>query len=524
MAACSREQSRFRDALTRVEETQRHYLLNLLHRNARTQFGAKHDFSRITSIAEYQRQVPVNPYAAFAPYIEAISRGETGVLTADPVRLFQPTSGSTSGSKLIPWTRAAASEFRRGIDPWLASLYQRQPALLDGTAYWSISPPLAPLRTHGRLRVGFDQDIDYVGFLGKTLFPLVSSVPSNVAQCGDVTEFRTRTLWSLLADEDLCLISVWSPTFLTTLLGDFVARQDEILKLLAQSGRGNAARRSELIRRVLRDGRGPLAFEQVWPNLKVISCWTHGSSAIYAENLRRFFPRVEIQGKGLVATEAFVSLPFQEDHDPVLAVTAHFFEFQNPVTEEISLAHELTVGNEYRVMVTTGSGLYRYPLGDRIRVTGFIQGAPCFRFISRDGLGSDLFGEKLHPAFVEQVIRRVLAQLDIHPSFLLLAPVADEHHGTGYALFVESDLIPNPANLRELLENGLAENFHYAHCRKLGQLSQTRLFHIRKNPVSAESVYLAAMGDSKVKLGDVKMSQLDAQLGWERRFEGRFCE
>jgi hypothetical protein len=123
-------------------------------------------------------------------------------------------------------------------------------------------------------------------------------------------------------------------------------------------------------------------------------------------------------------------------------------------------------------------------------------------------------------AFVEQVIHRVIAQLKMHPSFLLLAPVADEQYGTSYTLFVESDLIPNPANLKHLLENGLAENFHYAHCRKLGQLSPARLFQICKNSKSAEAVYIAEMRNNLIKLGDVKMSLLDSHLGWERRFDG----
>jgi len=78
--------------------------------------------------------------------------------------------------------------------------------------------------------VGFDHDAEYLGFLGRKLFSLVSAVPPEVAHCRDVVQFRTRTLLHLLADENLRLISVWSPTFLTTLLEDFVARQDKILK------------------------------------------------------------------------------------------------------------------------------------------------------------------------------------------------------------------------------------------------------------------------------------------------------
>lgn len=523
MAACSREQVRFRAALQQVEQTQRRYLLNLLQRNARTQFGQKNHFSKIDSIAEYQQQVPLNPYENFTPYIEAIARGEANVLTTDRVRLFQPTSGSTSGTKLIPWTDTVAAEFRCGINPWLSSLYHRQPALLDGTAYWSISPPVVSLRTHGSLRVGFDHDAEYLGLLGRKMFSLVSAVPPDVGRYQDITEFRTRTLLSLLADEDLCLISVWSPTFLTTLLEDFIGRSDEIHKILGREGSSQAKRRAELIQSVMKESRRQVWFEQIWPRLKVVSCWTHGSSAIYAENLRRFFPVVEIQGKGLVATEAFVSLPFQQNADPVLAVTSHFFEFQDPATKVVSLAHQLSAGREYQVVVTTGGGLYRYLLGDRIHVTGFIHGTPCFRFIGKDTFVSDLFGEKLHAAFAEKIIRGAIAQQKIHARFLLLAPVADDRIGTSYTLFIEAESIPDPTGLLQTLESGLLENFHYAHCRELGQLSAARVFRIQQNSKPAGAVFLEEMNSRGIKIGDVKASALDTHFGWERRFSGAFA-
>jgi hypothetical protein len=522
IAACAREHARFSNALERVEETQRNYLLDLLRRNARTQFGEKNGFSKINTVAEFQQRVPQNSYEMLAPYIEAIARGEAKVLTADPVRLFQPTSGSTSGTKLIPWTDTVANEFRRGINPWLASLYQRQPALLDGTAYWSISPPATPQRTCGRLRVGFEHDAEYLGFFGRKFFSLISAVPTEVAHCRDMIEFRTRTLLHLLADENLRLISVWSPTFLTVLLEDFIARQDEILEMLAQFGLPGANRRSEFLKSISRAGRRSFTFEKVWPNLKVISCWTHGSSSIYAENLRRIFPGVEIQGKGLIATEAFVSFPFQEGFDPVLAVTAHFFEFQDPDTNAITLAHQLVAGREYQVIVTTGGGLYRYPLGDRVRVTGFVHSAPCFQFVSREGFVSDLFGEKLQAGFVEKVVRRAIAQQNIDARFFLLAPVADAQLGTSYTLFIETDLIPNPAGLQHHLEHGLAENFHYAHCRNLGQISPVRLFHIQQVTPSAGSVFVQEMQGRGIKAGNAKVMPLDGHWGWERRFCGKF--
>jgi hypothetical protein len=405
----------------------------------------------------------------------------------------------------------------------MAALYTSQPALLSGTAYWSISPPSTPLQTHGQLRVGFDHDAGYLGFLGQKIFSLVNAVPSDVAQCGDITEFRTRTLLSLLVDEELCLISVWSPTFLTTLLEDFLLRHKSIINMLGRSAQPRAKRRAEFLRTVASASKASDLFEQVWPNLKVISCWTHGPSELYAQNLRRFFPNMEIQGKGLVATEAFVSLPYQEGIDPVLALTSHFFEFEDPHSNTISMAHELVLGSEYRVLVTTGGGLYRYPLGDRVRVTGFVQDTPCLRFIGRENLVSDLFGEKLHGSFVENVIRRVIAQQNIQPRFFLVAPVVDAKSQTCYALFIDATTIPDPIELCRCLEIGLAENFHYSLCRRLGQLSQARLFHIYRNSTSAEAVFLEEMRSRGLKTGGVKMTPLDCHPDWERRFHGRFA-
>ena len=383
VASCFKEHANFVAALGQVESVQASYLLQLVRRNARTRFGAKHGFGRIRSVADYQERVPLAGYEALTEDIEAIAAGERGVRTADRVTRFQPTSGSSSATKLIPWTASLAREFRRGISPWVFALYRRNPGLLKGTAYWSVSPPATAPKMHGQLRVGFEHDADYLGFLGRRLYTLISSVPPGVAQCTDIAEFKTRTLIALLADKNLSLISIWSPTFLTALLGHFLSQPEAILDALGRSESWGAKTRAELLRSVGGASPDVAFFRKAWPKLQVVSCWAHGPSEIYAANLRRLFPHVEIQGKGLVATEAFVSLPLFEDKDPVLAVTSHFFEFQDPASGRVSLAHQLGVGDTYRVIVTTGGGLYRYPLGDLVRVTGFIRDAPCLQFIGR---------------------------------------------------------------------------------------------------------------------------------------------
>ena len=95
-------------------------------------------------------------------------------------------------------------------------------------------------------------------------FPLVSAVPPSLARCQDMREFKTRTLVALMADENLSLISIWSPTFLTTLVDDFLGRRDEILDTLSRSGYNGAHKRARLLRHLSPES----TFESVWPNLR----------------------------------------------------------------------------------------------------------------------------------------------------------------------------------------------------------------------------------------------------------------
>ena len=136
-------------------------------------------------------------------------------------------------------------------------------------------------------------------------------------------------------------------------------------------------------------------FERTWPDLAVISCWTDGASAAEARRLREFFPTTAIQGKGLLATEACVSLPLAAGRGPVLAVRSHFFEFTTDDGRCLA-AHEVEAGTEYSVVVTTGGGLYRYRLEDRVLVTGFLGTTPTLRFLGKAGHVCDRYGEKLH--------------------------------------------------------------------------------------------------------------------------------
>src|SRR5262249_22262248 len=120
----------------------------------------------------------------------------------------------------------------------------------------------------------------------------------------------------------------------------------------------------------------------LWPRLRVISCWADGNSAPAARRLAALFPHATIRAKGLIATEGFVSLPWEECGGAVLAVRSHFLEFLQadavgrPDATCPQLAHELEPGYAYSVVLTTGGGLYRYHLGDVVAVVGRVRDCP----------------------------------------------------------------------------------------------------------------------------------------------------
>ena len=489
---------RFRAALANPEKTQRTILLRYLRENAETAFGRQHRFAEIRTVQQFQERVPLATYSDFAPWIERIASGEPGVLTRSLVRTLELTSGSSAAAKRIPYTAAMQREIRRAVAPWVFDLYKDRPRLAMGCAYWSITPiAMDEERTEGPVKVGFEEDSEYLGGFWKRLVDSTLAVPGSVRFAPDVDSFRYATLRHLLRRRDLTVISVWHPSFLTLLMGALPRFWDDLVRDL------------EPLR-----GIGPDDLTRIWPHLGLISCWGDGHAALHLEEIRRAFPGVEIQPKGLLATEGFVTIPFQGAW-PV-AIRSHFFEFLEEDGRP-RLVHEIEKGGVYSVVLTTGGGLYRYRLEDRVEVTGFVGRTPSLRFLGKEGHVSDLRGEKLHESFVAGVLERVFLQMGVSPRFALLAPeLAPEEGPTpGYVLYLEA--FPLPPGLAEIIEEKLAANPHYRACVALGQLAPVRVFRIEKDGFF---LYLRRCRERGQRMGDVKPLALSPLSGWSAVYNG----
>lgn len=458
--------------------------------------------------------MPVVDYEALRQDIERMAAGQPGVLVAAPVVAFEETGGSTQGPRLIPYTAASLAAFRAALLPWLDDLAAAFPGITGGSAYWAISPVArAPRMTEGGTAVGLGSDAAYFGEDVAPHVLEVLAVPPTLAASSSIEAWRDATCVRLLWREDLALVSVWSPTFLLDLLAHMIENRDRLAAQVEAEfiGRGEGAkRRAELIRHAL--STDPPDFRAIWPALQVVSCWDQAASRNYAQALRTLLPGVVIQGKGLLATEGVVTIPLVEQPMPVLAVESGFFELQDS-GGECCMACDGRVGEKYALVMTTEGGLYRYAIGDRVRVHGYAGETPMLEFLGREGLVSDLCGEKLSEAFVIGATARLGLR------FALLAPL--DSFRRGYALLVDADELraADAEAVAARVDEALCRNPQYAYSRKLGQLAR---LEVRRCVRPLETWREAAL-QRGMRLGDIKPPALSPELGWEQRFQCLVC-
>lgn len=512
---------RFRRALKNPAETQQCILNRLLRANAECAYGLAHGFDKIRNYAKFRDRVPIVDYADIEPWITRVMRGEQRVLTCDPVTRLVPTSGTTTGRKLIPYTTGLQREITAAVAPWMVDLIRQHPEVPFGPAYWSISPAIpASDNEPSAVPVGFDDDSAYLSGIQQRLASATFAVPAVLRKVTDVECSRYLTLLCLLREPELRLVSVWHPSFLALLLDALPKWWDELLhdvehgvcqraaalphEMHAHFASAPQPRRADELRHA-----NPAHPQSLWPRLRVVSCWGDAQAALATADVKRRLPDVAIQSKGLLATEAFVSIPFRNNHP--IAITSHFFEFSDAFGKT-RLAHELKPGENYSVIVTTSGGLWRYRLGDIVEVDGFVSATPSLRFLGRGASVSDLCGEKLAETFVTRAIEASCATCNFTSPFAMLAPESDGGGRWNYTLFVEGD--PPPA-LTARLENELRRNPHYSHCRELGQLGPVECFKVIN---SAYQTFCKTIAGEDRRLGDIKPQSLSPRTDWRGHF------
>jgi hypothetical protein len=466
----------FHKALQNPKLTQSQVQRSIFDRFKQSDYG-KH--LGIQSIEDWQ-QIPIVTYDDLRLWIDQAS--STSKLTPEPILFHERTSGSRGAAKWIPYTKSLRRSFSQMFCVWAHDLLTHGPQFATGKVYFCVSP-----RLKGADEGGIQDDSDYLdGWLSKLLSPFLVTVP-NARSLYEPDEFKWQLCLQLLQEEKLEIISIWSPSFLKVMLDFIIDRRLDLQTAL--QGKVSPDRFALL-------SSPTIDWQKLWPNLKLISCWDSGNATGQAAYLRSLFPNVLVQGKGLLATEAPMTLPLIAAKGFVPVLDEMFFEFET-VEGEILLLHQLAIGQEYQLIISQKGGLYRYRMGDRVKVTHYYQQTPCLEFLGREVGISDLVGEKLNQDFV----RDVLQQLDLHEAFCqTLVPVGNPAH---YKLFLDQAEMP-PEIIAENLDRLLCQSPQYQYARSLGQLKSAKVM-VDANAV--EKITQLRMR-SGARWGDVKQEIL----------------
>lgn len=509
MAQLSAAWRRLNRATNDPERAQRARFAQIMSGLRAQPYGQHHHLERAHSPEQLQRLAPIIRYDDLEPWITRQYHGELEVLSAHGLTMFERSSGSSAANKLIPYNSALLAEFGQATEAWLFDLYIHRPNLLGTRSYWSISPATKQReRSPGGSPIGVEDDTEYFNPLIRWALKQLMVGSGALAKEPDLERWRDHTLIALLEAHDLGFISIWNPSFLTLLMEHAQTHIERLSDALS-------APRAAQVRRTL-DAYGAFVPESIWPELQLISAWSDASARHFIPALRAFFPNVELQPKGLLATEGVITIPWTRAKANLLAIHSHFYEFidLDAPHDAPKLAWQLKPGAQYSPLLTTSAGLLRYELRDVVRCVGHHQKTPTLRFEGKLDRSSDMCGEKLNARLVEQGVEGCVREVGVRYQFLLLAPTLEP--SPHYTLYIESDASEAQLDLLAArLERHLERSHHYAHCIELGQLKPltvTRVIHGAKT-------YMEVLARHGLRAGDIKPSQLDHRQIWHGQFQ-----
>ena len=484
-------------------------LRRLLQRNADTAFGRKHGFAGISTVQDYAAAVPISDYEAFRPYVDQIVQGGKAILTREQPLMFTTTSGTTAEPKLLPVTKQWRQDIDSMLRVWIYWASRDHQGLFNGSSL-SIVGPAVEGQTAGGQNIGAITSLAYMR--APWAVRRIYAIPYEAMTIADY-EDRYFACIRLALSRDVSVIAMPNPSTLVRLAQLVERRAQEIIRaihdghlglrtdhLVGEGSQGqravygkleqeiipDPARASELEKAA--DQHGRLLPRYAWPNLNMIGCWLGGSCGVHAQRLGDLYgPNVSLRDLGLRASEATVTIPFDDDTPAgVLALHANFYEFisEEAIDEQAPItlyAHELEQDRNYYIILTTKAGLYRYDINDIVKVVGYLKKAPVLSFVRKGRDMASITGEKLH---VMQVISAMAATQHLLPLEMTQYRMIPDVDASRYDLLLElagARQTEDVLGFVDLFDGELGKaNIEYAQKRESGRLAGLRIHLMKK--------------------------------------------
>jgi len=449
----------FYSSIQKISLVQDRVLFRVVTDLSTTWYGKQHLVHSSDSYECFKTKIPLVDYSDIQNCIEWQKTTGESILTSKSILSWETTSGSSGASKSIPYTRSLKKAFNSLALLWIQDLLSRGPRFETGRIYISISPRVGD----GVTESSFRKDTDYLSPMSRFILSPFLVDLSRIQTITDPDVFFSELTRFLANESNLEIISIWHPSFLHSIL--------RLLELFSEQ-----------------------EINEIWPKLKFISCWTSGTSSPFVQAIQKKIPNVIIQGKGLISTEAPVTFPSILAKGFLPLYTHIFMEFEN-TNGLVFRLHELELGYRYKVIISNTSGLYRYRTHDEVMVTHFYNEMPCFEFICRDGLCTDMVGEKLTEAFVFECFN----QLNIQ-AYSIAIPCKWSDYKLGYLVLLDVNEYSPSSHMEQKIECQLLKSYGYRKARSLKQLESVQVKSCPGLVQKIQNYY----NKSGIRLGDLK--------------------
>lgn len=374
------------------------FLWPVLEKNIGTDTGRNWNFGAIHTYEAFKSNVPVTEYDFYAPLVELTTRiGEINIFCAEPLIGYSLSSGTTGPQKRIPYT----SEH---LVSYAASM---RDILLDGEATFALLESLP-------------KEMEYVDHtrLDSIIGAALSVIRMEISECSYAKRFKqgvmtspielfypdetidpryARLLFALLDSDVSQIVAPFTWTVLDTI--QFLEKNHE--QLLRDIEMGTISTDSalpEAMRQKLESKLKPsperakalrAEFEKgfeniiprIWPRCSRIVAAGTGEFSIYTRKLKYYSGDIALNNGFYAASEAVIGRSLGDNSDEYMLLTDNaFFEFRKPGEKDAVDVEGVQDGEAYEVILTNAAGLYRYRIGDVIRILRRENGVPIFTF------------------------------------------------------------------------------------------------------------------------------------------------
>lgn len=407
------------EALTKnAEKVQKETLKKILEENGSAEYLQNSGLIGRTDPESYKASIPIVTHTDLEPLIKRIVDGDSSpILTGKPITTISLSSGTTQGKpKFVPFNDELMDStmqiyrtsfaFRNREYPikngkalqfiYSSKQFETKGGLAAGTATTNVFRNSQYKKTMRSMQsqccspdeVIFGPDFHqslYCHFLCGLIFREEIQLISSTFAHSIVHSFRTfEKVW-----EQLCIdirdgvLSSWiTVPSIRTAMEKLLRPNPQLAQLIHDKCSG------------LSNWYGLVP--ELFPNVKYIYGIMTGSMEPYLKKLRHYAGQVPLLTADYGSSEGWIGANVNPKLPPELATyvvlpNIGYFEFLplvdsiGPDTKPLGLT-EVEIGEEYEILVTNFAGLYRYRLGDVVKVVGFHNSTPELKFVCRRNL------------------------------------------------------------------------------------------------------------------------------------------